>query len=84
MKSLKNRKAFAIMQFKKAVNPVEPEEKLIFGILAQAVEDAKHKNPNFSSTKDWRAGNLIPICDALGLNYEFVCRVMAEQRLFKL
>ncbi len=81
MKSLKNRKAFTIMQLKLAVRPVEPEEKMIFGILAQAIEDIDNPIVEDNSRGDWRNNHLAPVCETLGLDYEYVCRVINKNKL---
>ena len=81
MNSLKERKDLALIQLRKTANPVEPEEKMYFAVLEQAIEDIEDPDPRNNSRKAWNSGHLTPICDTIGLDYEFVLRILGEQNL---
>lgn len=81
MKQVKHRRRHAVMILKITACPSEPEEKLAFAVVEQAIEDLSDPDPENNSKDDWENGHLIPWCDYIGLDYEYVFRIINEQSL---
>ncbi len=81
MKSLKSRRRHAVMLLKITACPLEPEEKMAFAVVEQAIEDLSDVDPDNNSESDWRNGYLTPWCECVGLEYEYVCHILNGQGL---
>jgi hypothetical protein len=81
MKSLKIRVRHAITLLKITACPLEPEEKMAFSVVCQAIEDLSDPDPDNNSRSDWDSGHLTPWCEVIGLDSEYVFRVLHEQNL---
>ena len=80
MKPIKRRKRYAVLLLEQTARPADGDERLAFAVIAQAVEDVDAPGKQ-NSQEGWHDGDVAPWCELLGLEYDYVCRVLNEQLL---